>query len=108
MPSHSCLFWYLLLSSCTHNNKKDVGNDGDSKNDYVEVEVGLLDTHNKMQIEDATGREVDFFRVDGNPEGSTELYEFLADNSNVEWFQVQYGDDFSSLDKSYTDTVSCF
>lgn len=63
----------------------DKGNETDKS---IEVEKGILDQ--KKEGTSSRGVSYDYYKV-GNDEQATNLFEFVAQNSNVEWSQVKFG-----------------
>ncbi len=63
----------------------DKGNETDKS---VEVEKGVL--NNVITDKDSKGISYDYMKVNNN-ETATKLFEFVAENSQVEWSQVKYG-----------------
>jgi len=76
---------------------------GNKTNKSVDVEKGVLDESNQEQIE-TSDPTVDYFSFDNAPEESRELFQFLAENTEVEWFHVEYGQYWYNADKSYIGT----
>ncbi|WP_046759286.1 RHS repeat-associated core domain-containing protein, partial [Kordia jejudonensis] len=74
---------------------------GQKTTKFVDVKKGVLGDPKKTT---ERGVKVDYIMLDGDSENSTEVYRFLANNTDVEWFQVQYGDSWADMDKSYIGT----
>jgi RHS repeat-associated protein len=71
---------------------------GNETNKSVEVEKGILD--NVKSGRDSGGMRYNFMEVN-NDETATSLFEFVAENSRVEWSHVKYGTESNLLSTSH-------
>ena len=78
-------------------------NKGQETDKSVEVEKGVL--NNVKTDKDSRGTSYDYMKV-GNNETATKLFEFVADNSQVEWSQVKYGTKSNYISTSHTTSES--
>jgi hypothetical protein len=76
-------------------------NKGQETDKSVEVEKGVL--NNVKTDKDSRGTSYDYMKV-GNNETATKLFEFVAENSQVEWSQVKYGSKSNYVSSSHNPT----
>lgn len=76
-------------------------NKGQETDESVEVEKGVL--NNVKTDKDSRGTSYDYMKV-GNNKTATKLFEFVAENSQVEWSQVKYGSKSNYISTSHNPT----
>lgn len=67
----------------------------------IEVEKGIL--NNVKNTKDSRGTSYDYMKV-GKDETATKLFEFVSENSQVEWLQVKYGTKSNYIASSHNPT----
>lgn len=81
-----------------------VVNNGKEENSYTYGENGSFKAENTIaEGEDSNGTKYSYIKMN-NDEKSTKLFEFVAENTNVEWSQVKFGSKSSFVSSAFLPT----
>ena len=81
-----------------------VVNNGKEESSYTYGENGSFKSENTIgEGEDSNGTKYSYIKMN-NDEKSTKLFEFVAENSNVEWSQVKFGSKSSFVSSAFLPT----